>query len=204
MSPSLSGIHTLSGIFRRLVTFPRSKSQHMQNWTHRIRLPSKLPQPGSHLYSARRGHDPWGPHGEEPGVLFDKHLTWDPHVSALVKRYNGILIELSHVRHQIPRGVCEEGESDWHWWRLRSNPCRWHLSGDRRRSSPTTAWRGRTGWCCRSDAAGSRVGPGRSQVRHGASAGHMWHALGFLSRWIAGILADNCWDLSCCLFCGRA
>ena len=36
-------------------------------------------------------------------VLFDKHLTWDPHVSALVKKCNGILIGLSHVRHQIPR-----------------------------------------------------------------------------------------------------
>ena len=36
------------------------------------------------------------------GVLFDKHLSWDSHVSALVKKCNGILIGLSHVRHQIP------------------------------------------------------------------------------------------------------
>ena len=36
------------------------------------------------------------------GVLFDRHLTWDAHVSALVKKCNGILIGLSHVRHQIP------------------------------------------------------------------------------------------------------
>ena len=36
------------------------------------------------------------------GVVFDKHLTWDSHVSALVKKCNGILIGLSHVRHQIP------------------------------------------------------------------------------------------------------
>ena len=36
------------------------------------------------------------------GVIFDRHLTWDPHVSALVKKCNGILIGLSHVRHQIP------------------------------------------------------------------------------------------------------
>ena len=36
------------------------------------------------------------------GVMFDKHLTWDPHVSALVKKCNGIFIRLSHVRHQIP------------------------------------------------------------------------------------------------------
>ena len=36
------------------------------------------------------------------GVLFDKHLTWDSHISALVKKCNGILIGLSHVRQQIP------------------------------------------------------------------------------------------------------
>ena len=36
------------------------------------------------------------------GVLFDKYLTWDSHVSALVKKCNDILIGLSHVRHQIP------------------------------------------------------------------------------------------------------
>ena len=36
------------------------------------------------------------------GVIFDKHLTWDSHVSALVQKCNGILIGLSHVRHQIP------------------------------------------------------------------------------------------------------
>ena len=36
------------------------------------------------------------------GVVFDKNLSWDSHVSALVKKCNGILIGLSHVRHQIP------------------------------------------------------------------------------------------------------
>ena len=36
------------------------------------------------------------------GVLFDKYLSWDSHVTALVKKCNGILIGLSHVRHQIP------------------------------------------------------------------------------------------------------
>jgi len=36
------------------------------------------------------------------GVLFDKHVTWDAHVSALVKKCYGILIGLSHVRHCIP------------------------------------------------------------------------------------------------------
>ena len=36
------------------------------------------------------------------GVVFDKHLAWDSHISALVKKCNGILIGLSHVRHQIP------------------------------------------------------------------------------------------------------
>ena len=46
-----------------------------------------------------------GPTVRNLGVLFDKHLTWDPHVSALVKKCNGILIGLSHVRHQIPRDL---------------------------------------------------------------------------------------------------
>ena len=36
------------------------------------------------------------------GVVFDKYLTWDSHESALVKKCNGILIGLSHVRHRIP------------------------------------------------------------------------------------------------------
>ena len=35
-------------------------------------------------------------------VVFDKYFAWDAHVSALVKKCNGILIGLSHVRHQIP------------------------------------------------------------------------------------------------------
>ena len=43
-----------------------------------------------------------GPMVKNLGVVFDRHLTWDPHVSALVKKCNGILIGLSHVRHQIP------------------------------------------------------------------------------------------------------
>jgi len=36
------------------------------------------------------------------GVIFDRHLTWDAHVSALVNKCYGILIGLSHVRHCIP------------------------------------------------------------------------------------------------------
>ena len=43
-----------------------------------------------------------GPTVRNLGVVFDKHLTWDSHVSALLKKCNGILIGLSHVRHQIP------------------------------------------------------------------------------------------------------
>ena len=43
-----------------------------------------------------------GPTVRNLGVVFDKYLTWDTHVSALVKKCNGILIGLSHVRHQIP------------------------------------------------------------------------------------------------------
>lgn len=34
--------------------------------------------------------------------MFDKYHTWDSHISALTKKCNGILIGLSHVRHQIP------------------------------------------------------------------------------------------------------
>ena len=37
------------------------------------------------------------------GVTFDKHVTWDSHVSFLVKKCYGILIGLAHVRHCIPR-----------------------------------------------------------------------------------------------------
>ena len=43
-----------------------------------------------------------GPAVRNLGVVFDKYLTWDPHMSSLVKKCNGILIGLSHVRHQIP------------------------------------------------------------------------------------------------------
>ena len=43
-----------------------------------------------------------GPTVKNLGVVFDRHLTWDPHVSALVQKCTGILIGLSHVRHQIP------------------------------------------------------------------------------------------------------
>ena len=37
------------------------------------------------------------------GVLFDKHFTWDSHVSSLTRKCYGILIGLAHVRHIIPR-----------------------------------------------------------------------------------------------------
>ena len=43
-----------------------------------------------------------GPTVRNLGVLFDKFLTWDSHVSALVQKCYGILIGLAHVRHQIP------------------------------------------------------------------------------------------------------
>ena len=46
-----------------------------------------------------------GPTVRNLGVLFDKNLSWDSHVSALVKKCNGILIGLSHVRHQIPSSL---------------------------------------------------------------------------------------------------
>ena len=46
-----------------------------------------------------------GPTVRNLGVVFDKYLTSDPHVSALAKKCYGILIGLSHVRHQIPRDL---------------------------------------------------------------------------------------------------
>ena len=47
-----------------------------------------------------------GPTVRNLGVVLDKYLTWDPHVSALAKKKcYGILIGLSHVRHQIPRDL---------------------------------------------------------------------------------------------------
>ena len=46
-----------------------------------------------------------GPTVRNLGVVFDKYLTWDSHVSALAKKCYGILIGLSHVRHQIPRDL---------------------------------------------------------------------------------------------------
>ena len=46
-----------------------------------------------------------GPTVRNLGVVFDKHLTWDSHVSALTQKCNGVLIGLSHVRHQIPSNL---------------------------------------------------------------------------------------------------
>ena len=39
------------------------------------------------------------------GVLFDRHLTWDDHVSAVVRQCVGLLIGLRHLRHLLPRHV---------------------------------------------------------------------------------------------------
>ena len=36
------------------------------------------------------------------GVLFDQHLSWDAHVSALSRKCCGILTGLSHLRHYLP------------------------------------------------------------------------------------------------------
>ena len=43
------------------------------------------------------------PYVKNLGVFFDKHFTWDSHVSFIVKKCYGILIGLAHVRHSIPR-----------------------------------------------------------------------------------------------------
>ena len=39
------------------------------------------------------------------GVIFDKTLSWDSHVGAVSGRCTGMLLGLSHVRHQLPQGV---------------------------------------------------------------------------------------------------
>ena len=37
------------------------------------------------------------------GVMFDRHLTWDAHVSDVVRRCTGLLIGLRHLRHFLPQ-----------------------------------------------------------------------------------------------------
>ena len=39
------------------------------------------------------------------GVLFDRHLTWDAHVSDVVRKCVGLLIGLRHLRHYLPQCV---------------------------------------------------------------------------------------------------
>ena len=39
------------------------------------------------------------------GVLFDRHLSWDAHVSAVVRHCTGLLIGLRHLRHFLPQHV---------------------------------------------------------------------------------------------------
>ena len=39
------------------------------------------------------------------GVLFDRHLTWDAHVSDVVRKCVGLLIGLRHLRRYLPRHV---------------------------------------------------------------------------------------------------
>ena len=47
------------------------------------------------------------------GVVFDRHLTWGPEVSALVKKCNGILFGLSHVHRHIPLTFCLQWTMLW-------------------------------------------------------------------------------------------
>ena len=42
-------------------------------------------------------------HVKNLGVLFDRHLIWDAHVSDVVRRSVGLLIGLRHLRHFLPR-----------------------------------------------------------------------------------------------------
>ena len=37
------------------------------------------------------------------GVLFDRHLSWDAHVSDVIRKSIGLLIGLRHLRHFLPR-----------------------------------------------------------------------------------------------------
>ena len=39
------------------------------------------------------------------GVIFDRHLTWDAHVSDVVRKCIGLLIGLRHLSHFLPRHV---------------------------------------------------------------------------------------------------
>ena len=39
------------------------------------------------------------------GVLFDRHLSWDAHVSDVVRHCTGLLIGLRHLRHFLPQHV---------------------------------------------------------------------------------------------------
>ena len=39
------------------------------------------------------------------GVLFDRHLSWDAHVSDVVRKCVGLLIGLRHLRHFLPQHV---------------------------------------------------------------------------------------------------
>ena len=39
------------------------------------------------------------------GVVFDRHLSFEPHVDELVSRCNGLLIGLHHAKHRLPSDV---------------------------------------------------------------------------------------------------
>lgn len=39
------------------------------------------------------------------GILFDRHLSFDPHIDDIVARCNGLLIALNHAKHGLPREV---------------------------------------------------------------------------------------------------
>ena len=39
------------------------------------------------------------------GVVFDRHLSFEPHVDEIVHRCNGLLIGLHHAKHRLPNDV---------------------------------------------------------------------------------------------------
>ena len=58
----------------------------------------------SHCQRAGRWRDYTGePLRKELGVVFDRHLTWDAHVSDVVRKCVGLLVGLRHLRSFLPQ-----------------------------------------------------------------------------------------------------
>ena len=42
------------------------------------------------------------------GIIFDQHLNWDAHVSAVSRKCCDILVSISHIRHFLPSEILTE------------------------------------------------------------------------------------------------